>query len=149
MDISSNKHLQSCTRVSATILCYFVLVFYMPLNKGDVKRFKTDCYQYCKFLLYLPQSFQNWRLISKYQAADIVLSVEKLSSKLIDEVPICFGPNNHLICLFCQIVISFSCICVFYVLCVVCSSLFFSLYSTFPFCKWVRNKLLLLLQWDT
>jgi len=75
--------------------------FCMLLNKGDVKRVETDYYRYCKFLLYLPRSFRNRRLISIYQATDIVLSVEKLNSKLIDDVPIRLGPNHHLIRLFC------------------------------------------------
>ena len=125
----------------------FCASFYMLSNKGDVKRVKTDCYRYLNFLLYLPRSFWNRRLISKHQATDIVLSVEKLSSNLIDEVPVCLGPNNHLICSFAKLLKKISCIyvifflfscvicfCVFCILCVICSSLFFLLVlHFFPF----------------
>ncbi|XP_065581737.1 uncharacterized protein LOC136041106 [Artemia franciscana] len=95
---------QALTKLFSSSCDYYVLfcaVFFVLSNKGDVKRVKTDYYRYFKFLLYLPRSFRNRRLINKYQATDIVLSVEKLSSNLIDEAPICFGPNNHLIRLFC------------------------------------------------
>ena len=101
VDITGDKHLQSCTRSLCDHFMLFCAGFCMLLNKGNVKRVKTNYYWYCKFLLYLPRSFRNRRLISIYQATDIVLSVEKLNSKLIDDVPIRLGPNHHLIRLFC------------------------------------------------
>ena len=94
---------QALTKLYSSFCDHSVLFcsgVYMLLNKGDVKRAKTDYYRYCKFLLYLPRSFRNRRLMSQYQATDIVLSVEKLSSKLIDDAPIRLGPNHRLIRLF-------------------------------------------------
>ena len=104
--IGSRGHFrrQALTKLYSTFYDHSVLFcagFYIVRNKGDVKRVKTDYYGCCKFFLYLPRSFRNRRLTSKYQATDLVLSVEKLSSKSIDEAPIRLGLNNNLIRLFC------------------------------------------------
>ena len=80
-----------------------------------------DYYWYCKFLLYLPLLFQNRRLISKYQAMAIVLSVEKLSSKLIDGAPSVLVLAIILSASFAKLLL------IFLVFCVICSSLFFLL----------------------
>ena len=88
-----------------SILCddsvLFCAGFYMLLNKGDVRGSRRITIDIVSSYCIYHDNFSRRKLISKYKAPDIVLSVEKLSSKLIDEVPIRLGPNNHLIHLFC------------------------------------------------
>ena len=52
---------------------------------GDLKRIRINYYRYCKFLLYLPRSYRNAKLVKKYGATDITGAFEKLSAKLAIE----------------------------------------------------------------
>ena len=55
------------------------------LLTGDLKRIRTHYYRYCKFLLYLPRSYRNSKLVKQYCATDITNAFEKLSAKLAIE----------------------------------------------------------------
>ena len=57
------------------------------LLTGDLKRNRINYYRYCKFLLYLPRSYRNTKLIKKYCATDITGAFEKFCAKLAIEVP--------------------------------------------------------------
>ena len=126
---------QALTKLYSSFCGHSVLFcagFFMLSNKGDVKRVMTDYYRYLMFLLYLPRSFRNGRLISKYQATDIVLSVEKQvqiylmkrQSVLVLTIMLSasFAKLLYFFLIFVLFVFVFFC-----VLCFICSSLFVSL----------------------
>ena len=62
---------------------------------GELKLICTNYYRYCKFILYLPRSYQNTKLVKKYCATDITGAFEKSSAKLAIEALYrlgCFHP---------------------------------------------------------
>ena len=76
------------------------------LLTGDLKRIRINYYRYCKFLLYLPRSYRNTKLIKKYCATDITGVFEKLSPQLAIEAPYRLGCFHRLIHLFKQFVVT-------------------------------------------
>ena len=68
-----------------------------PILKKDLAELQILYFCCCKFLLYLPQSYRNKKIIRYFEASDIITSLQKLGSKLEkDYVFFSVGPFHPL-----------------------------------------------------
>ena len=70
------------------------------LLTDDPKRIRINYYRCWKFLLFLPRSYRNTKLVKKCCAKNIIGVFEKLCAKLAIEVPYSLGCFYRLIHLF-------------------------------------------------
>ena len=82
----------------------FLSGMYSLLNKNDLRQIRIAYFRYCKFLLYLPTSYRNTRIIEKYGATDIIQSFELLSNNLTRNAFVSLGPNHNIIRVFLSVI---------------------------------------------
>jgi hypothetical protein len=82
----------------------FLSGMYSLLNKNDLHQIRITYFRYSKFLLYLPTSYRNTRIIEKYDATDIIQSFELLSNNLTKHAFVSLGPNHIIIRVFLSVI---------------------------------------------
>ena len=69
-------------------------------NNQDLQGIRVMYFRYCKYLLYLPRSYRNQKIIRKFCATDIIFVYEKLYARLGAEACQRLGPYHPLIRLY-------------------------------------------------
>ena len=75
---------------------------YPLLQKKQIKSVQVIYIWYLKYLLYLPSSYCNHSIVSKYGAMDITDSFERLNTVLADNAVFSLGCLHLLVRLFCH-----------------------------------------------
>ena len=99
---------------------------FILLKKSGLCKLRRCYYEHCKYPLYLPLSYRNWRIIRKYQAPDITPNLQELHDKLSTQAYRRLTLYHGLIRLFCW---PFSLLILLYLLCCAFVPLFSSVRS--------------------
>ena len=97
-DFHERLYLDFILHTAITLYCF--LSGLRPfVNNQDLESIRVLYFHYCKYLLYLPRSYRNQKIIRKYCATDIIL-FKKLYAKFGAEACQHLGPYHPLIRLY-------------------------------------------------